>query len=301
MGGFESSKGFQTIIMSEATRELLIAEFNADLPVRSNVYGVVPGRAISLDDLTVELVANEHMLGAVQVLVTLKDGTRLAYSGDIGWPLERIVQTDVLVVDSTYGSPSSVRCFSRDEVNQRFVELVVAKGAQGPVHIKAHRGTLERALQLLDDVRTPQIVASPYVVRVLEVYKRFGYSIGHVVSTNSDAGRLVLAGGRYIRFYGKGDGSITGVAEGTAVTLSAYMVPNEDPLVEYSPTSYRVAMSGHADFDETMQYVEATGAREVITDNFRGGHGVELARAIRSRLGVNARPSHREATLSWGR
>ena len=52
-----------------------------------------------------------------------------------------------------------------------------------------------------------------------------------------------------------------------------------------------VALSNHADFHETLKYVEATGAKKVITDNTRG-YGVELAIAINERLpGVQAQPS----------
>src|SRR3970040_1419748 len=47
MDGFASSKGFQTILMSEATRELLIAEFDAELAVRSNLRAVPVREALN--------------------------------------------------------------------------------------------------------------------------------------------------------------------------------------------------------------------------------------------------------------
>ena len=59
----------------------------------------------------------------------------------------------------------------------------------------------------------------------------------------------------------------------------------------YSERSYSVALSNHADFEETLAYVEATSAKKVVTDNTRN-HGVELAIAINNRLdGVQAVPS----------
>jgi hypothetical protein len=52
MRDFNRSKGFQDIYMLPATRKLLEAEFNADLPYRSNLFDVpsggtrdVPGQA----------------------------------------------------------------------------------------------------------------------------------------------------------------------------------------------------------------------------------------------------------------
>jgi hypothetical protein len=38
MGGFDTSKGFQDLYMSEETHNLLIVEFNADLLVRDNLH-----------------------------------------------------------------------------------------------------------------------------------------------------------------------------------------------------------------------------------------------------------------------
>ena len=40
MSGFESSKGYQTILCSSGTRALLIKERNADLPYRANLIGL---------------------------------------------------------------------------------------------------------------------------------------------------------------------------------------------------------------------------------------------------------------------
>ena len=212
MDGFASSKGFQTILMSEATRELLIAEFDAELAVRSNLRAVPVREALNEQDTTIELYPSEHMLGAVQAVVTAEDGTRAAYSSDFNWPIEEIPKCDILVVDSTYGSPESVRAYSRDDVDSRFIELVLEQLKQGPVHIKAHRGTIERALELMDAVRISPILATPRLCKEIEVYRRFGYSIGQVYTTDSEDGRALIADGQYVRMYAKGDGSVFGGA-----------------------------------------------------------------------------------------
>lgn len=300
MGGFSSSKGLQTILMSEATRELLVAELDAELSVRSNLRTLAAGHRFEEGAAKVELIPSEHMLGAVQVLVTMDDGTRAVYSGDFNWPIERIPRADVLVVDSTYGSPACTRAYSRDEVASRFVEIVVEKLANGPVHIKAHRGTLGRALELLDGATTAPIISTLRLHRELEIYRRFGYSIGLVFPRDSEEAKLALAEDRCIQLYGKGDGSVYGLTSGTAIQLSAYMTGPIDPVLEFSSTSYRIAMSGHADFEETLAYIAATEATYVITDNSRGGHAVELATAVKSRLGIDARPSRQRPTRRWG-
>ena len=71
-------------------------------------------------------------------------------------------------------------------------------------------------------------------------------------------------------------------------------------IVEYSERAYGVAMSNHADFEGTLDYVRATKARFVVTDNTRKGKGYELAEAIKQRLGIEARPSSGIETREWG-
>lgn len=53
----------------------------------------------------------------------------------------------------------------------------------------------------------------------------------------------------------------------TTITLSAYMSNPVDPILEYTSRSYRVAMSNHADFEGTLEYVKASGAKFVVTDS----------------------------------
>ncbi len=140
MGGFNRSKGCQDILLSPETLALLIAEFNADLAYRENLLPVTRGEHCELDDGTrVLLEASNHILGSCQVAVCLTDGRRLGYSGDFGWPIERIIEVDELVVDSTYGSPRSIRGYTQAEAEAALIEVVSKRVRHGPVHIRAHR------------------------------------------------------------------------------------------------------------------------------------------------------------------
>jgi hypothetical protein len=58
------------------------------------------------------------------------------------------------------------------------------------------------------------------------------------------------------------------------------MSRRDDPVLEYSDTAYRVALSDHADFEGTLEYISATGAKAVVTDNTRGGNAIALALEI---------------------
>lgn len=301
MGGFDSSKGCQEIIVSEPTRQLLIFEYNADLPYRSNLKSLDDGALHDVNGSKVSLVPSGHMLGAVQVFVELPDGLRLGYSGDFNWPIDDVIRVEALVVDATYGSPSSVRRYTQGECETRFLTLVKQQLARGPVYIYAHRGSMQRALQLLSDEIDFPLIGSARLCKEVAVYRRFGYAIGQMTPSDSAEGATLLNARRFIRFFGTGDQRPTDTASVSVLKLSAYFARPDEPVVEYSERSFGVALSNHADFDGTLEYVRSTGAKYVVTDNTRGGKGYELALEIKQRLGIEARPSSNFETREWGR
>jgi hypothetical protein len=78
------------------------------------------------------------------------------------------------------------------------------------------------------------------------------------------------------------------------------MANPREPVLEYAERSYCVAISNHADFWGTLEYVRATGAKFVLTDNSRM-NGVSLAQELCSRLGIRAQPSTSVIGRGWGR
>ena len=299
--GFNDSKGFQHILMTQPTLDLLTVELDADIPYRGNLEAIQLDQTVSRENCQIRLLDNGHMLGSVQVEVTLPDGVRCGYSGDFAWPLEEVIEVEELVLDSTYGSPDSVRKFTQEEANNRFIELVVERVKSGPVMILAHRGTLQRAISCLDDAIKDPFIAGPRLFAELEVYRQHGYSLTKVLNTGTQEARVARDEGRYIRLYDTRDLRPTDTGGATLITLSAYMSRLDDPVLEYSEKSFCVALSDHADYKGTLEYVHNTGAKKVITDNCRGGHGVELAIALKQELGVDALPSTNQLEREWGR
>ena len=299
MADFNTSKGFQNLFMSVETYTLLAAEFDADLPVRDNItslgYGVP--RDIGCGQLT--LFPSDHMLGAVQVRIETESGTRLGYSGDFQWPMEQPMEVDALVVDSTYGSPESIRQYTQEEAEVRFLELIFAKLKRGSIHIRAHRGTVQRAVRILSGEIDVPILCSRRLTEEIGVYQQFGSAVGSVLGVGTPEAKVAVGDRRYVRLYSKGDKFPDQLPEGTTVILSAFMARPDDPVLEYSERSYRVALSNHADFLGTLEYVRATKAKYVVADNTRG-RGVELAQEIRTRLRIPAVPSTNIHRHEWG-
>lgn len=299
MDGFEASK-IQTIACSSGTRSLLIAEFNADLAYRRNLMPLGLGSLNIIEGAQIELEDAGHMLGSVQTAVTHADGYRTGYSGDFAWPLDVAIQVDELVLDSTYGAPGSVRRYTQADAEARFVEVALQRAKSGAVLVHAHRGTLQRAIALMDDATALPLLASGRQLKESFVHAACGVVQGPLIDEATPEGREILKSGRYIKFIGKGDQRLEPADGQYKIILSAYMVPHKDPMLEVSDVACRIAMSNHADFEETLEYVKATSAKRVLTDNVRGPHGVSLALALRDRLRVDAEPAEPHVEHGWG-
>jgi putative mRNA 3-end processing factor len=297
MDDFDCSKGFQDIIMSEASKDLLVAEKNADLPIRSNIKSIPLNEKYRFQNLEVELLDSGHMLGSVQVAVVLPNGVKCGYSGDFNWPITHVISVDELVVDSTYGSPESVRKYSQEEAENALLEIV-SKGLKlGPVYIKAHKGTLERAITCLNGIFKCPIIASPVQYKSIGIYQKYGYDLTEVIESNDELATSIIMNGQYIKLCGHYEISPINV---TSVILSAYHSGMTRPFTEYSNKSFAISLTNHADYVGTLEYVVATGAKFVITDNYRGGKGIELALSIESELGIKAIASEIKSTYAWG-
>ena len=299
MNNFDSSKHFQTIIMSEATRSLLELE-HYDLRIRENVISLPIDGAYTDGDLKIELKSSGHMLGAVQVAVTTPAGDRLGYSGDFSWPLKDVIQIDRLVVDSTYGSPDSVRHYSQEDANAFFREIVTERIKSGPIIIKASRGSLHRALELLNGLAQCPIIASKKKIREAKVFEKYGYCICPLMEIESRDVRKLRKDGPYIELYYMGEQVLYDRGDLTIVNLTASWVHGANPFLELSDSSYQIAISDHADFNETLEYVRETGAKVVVTDSTRGINASKLASAITKELGISAKPAKPVRSRAWG-
>jgi putative mRNA 3-end processing factor len=302
MGGFASSKGVGDIVATAATRDLLIEDLNADLRYRCNIRSLPYDSPAEVDGRGTSVLLRDagHMAGSAQVSVMHSDGFRSGYSGDFAWPLDSVLEEpDVLVLDATYGSPDSVRHYSQAEAEERFVQETLERLKSGAVYVHAHRGTLQRAIGLLDDATVMPLLGSELQRRESLVYQHHGYIQAGLIDPESAEGRVAIDSGRFVMFIGKGDPRHDLGPTEHKIILSAYMAPRGEPFLAYSDYSCRVALSNHADFNETLAYVESVKPGEVLTDASRSPHAEALAAAISLRLGIPARAASPVTNRSW--
>lgn len=300
LGDFASSKGTGDILCTGPTRDLLIAAMNADLAYRRNLRVVPLEQPETLESGSkVVLVDAGHIAGSAQVAVTHPDGYRTGYSGDFAWPLKNVIDVDELVLDATYGSPDSIRKYSQREAEDRFVEEVLGRLKSGAVVVYAHRGTLQRAIALLDGVTQMPLLGSELQCAESEVYAKHGHNRAVLVDAGTPEGQAAIESGRYVLFSGKGDRRGDLQWHEHKIVLSAYMAPSSDPFLEYSERSCRVALSNHADFAGTLDYVDAVKPEVVYTDGSRSRHAEVLAAEITGRIGIHAEPIYPTTTQVW--
>ena len=242
MKDWSISKGYQEIYMTPATFALLVAELNADLAIRQNLHQLNIGEWLNISDCKVRLESSCHMLGAAQVCVELESGTRVGYSGDFSWPLSDPIEVEALVLDSTNGSPRKVREYDESEADEAFAELLFTQIKHGSVYLKAHRGTMHRALQVMSTEKELTILASKKRKREIEVFRKFGFPIPNVIDRKSDEGIQLAKSSHCVHLYSKGDGQIPDPRSGfSTILLSAYFTNNRSPVNEYSTNSHCIA------------------------------------------------------------
>ena len=193
---FERSKGHQRfIVCTQATRDLLCAEWDADLPRRRRQWKVMPTDGIyrQMPDLDVQvaLFASGHMVGSAIGATKYPDGSHYAVTSDFAWPLQNLpVRPDVLVVDATYGNPANARNYSSEDVIRRFQRVILEQRNKGSVVVTGHRGRLQYALQMMADLFTGPFLVSRHVADTLDVYMRYqGFHVQvHQLSTPPSSG-----------------------------------------------------------------------------------------------------------------
>lgn len=307
MKDFERSKGHQRLIVcTQATHDLLCAEFDADLPRRRRqwVKLAADGTYHALDDLDVQvaLFPSGHMVGSAIAAVKYPDGTHYAFTSDFAWPLRKVpIRPDVLVVDATYGNPASVRNYRPAEVVRRLQQVVRQEYGRGRVVVTGHRGRLQYALQVLVDVLPGPYLVSRHVADTLEEYMQHQGFHAEARLLSSPEGARIMASGPYICLIETRDRTdLLATQAERRVFLSAFMVPREDPVLELPNGVIRIALTDHADFDGTIQLIKAVQPASLVADSTRGGNADALAAYVSAELGIPATSLAVPTSRAWG-
>jgi putative mRNA 3-end processing factor len=286
LGGLRKSlKCCEKVLMTKATRDLA-ETLNDSFKLRSKpVQCLEYGKVLKYGDEKISLLKADHILGACQVLVEDAGGIRIAWSGDFRLDGTPVVDCDVLVVEATYGSPSCRRNFDVD-VRQLLVSMVEKRLRGGAVYVFGYHGKLQEIMQLLRkaDVEVP-FVMPERVHEVAKVCEKHGMRLGCLsLSTDADGRELLEGNLPCVAFYHMNSRQHVGL-HNARICVSGWEF--KSPCRQIGDREHLVALSDHSDFDGLIEYVKRSGAKQVITDNYRS-NGDALAKEIRKRLGISA-------------
>ena len=302
LSDFTTSKS-RELVMSEGTRDLLSFD-HPDLNLRANIHLLSSGDSWTYNDSRVSLRSAGHMLGASQVEVKLKNGITLGYSGDFSWPLDQAVSVDALVLDATYGSPEFVKSYDQHAADEALLNIVRDRLGYGPIQLVGYSGVIERALLTIcssDVAADIPILGNLRLCASIDTHRSHGWPLPEIIEINSESGRQAIQEGSYIRCWKGSEGGRTeGIVEGTTISLTKYRT--REVLEVFGEFNYRVGMSNHADFESTLAYVHATGAKFVVTDSRRAENekARKLANVLQNEFGISARVSTNTRSHKWG-
>ena len=305
MLGFESSKGNQEILLSKPTLDLLIAEFNADLPYRNNIKTIEADCvAREFYGVKVEFYPTGHLIGGILPVIEDNEFGRVAYTSDFSWPLAELPKNiDTLVVDATYGDPANVRNYKQDSVVDEFISTVSSQlHSAGKVVITGHRGRLQHAAQLLANNHKEPFIFTKNGYKTLDVFMKYrGFDINAIEFGTEEANKIIRNRDNCIIFAEHRDrAQIDQINADKRILLSPFMVPKEEPIVDYGEI-VRVALTDHADFNETIELIKTIGPDKIIADGTRGGNADCLAEFVREELQMEATSETQKKSKNWGR
>jgi len=281
------------VICTQATYRILTHRMGPRIEGRLLAHG----EEMPIGEAVVSLHAAGHVLGSSQVLVQHR-GVRVLYSGDIRLrtpyscePLQP-VEADVLVVEATFGHPHYRFPPTAEVVAQvvRFCTEALAT-QRTPVLLAYSLGKAQELMAALRDSDL-RVVVHPVVHAIAHLYRELGVELPHAACLDTEGewkgGAVVIVpphlreSPAVLRLGPRRSAALTGwaVDPGTTARLGC-------------DTGF--PLSDHCDFDDLLAYVEATGARRVLTVF---GFATELAHQLRRR-GLDASALHVPEQLSF--
>jgi len=289
LGLKESLENCEAVLMTPATKDLIDALKGPLFLMRKNVKPLSYGEPFSYKDEKLKFHLADHILGAAQVLIEDAEGTRILYTGDFRLRGTPIIESDILVIEATYGNPSRVRPFKKT-IENTLVSLVEQGLKSGPVYLFTYYGKIQETMQILHKagVKAPFIVPEK-VFHVSKICEKHGMRLGrHLLLSSDENAKTIMQGEKpYLAFYHMGSRRYVGKGA-FRIYVSGWEF--RAPYRQISEKEYILSLSDHSDFEELLRYVKESKPKLVITDNYRIGAAKTLAKEIEKRLKIPAKP-----------
>jgi Cft2 family RNA processing exonuclease len=241
------------------------------------------GKPINLDGISAKLISAGHILGSSQVLIEA-DGTSVLYTGDIklskgltSGEIE-IPNADTLIIEATYGKPS-FKFPSIEDVRREMIRWVMEQNKKGfSVNLGGyHIGKSQEAIKILNESGiVPQVSES--IRKYCNVYNDFDAGLEFLEKGEESK---VMVSPMHNVFYNE-------TAKTKCCALTGWSISRYGRLQGFP-------LSDHCDFPQLIDFVKQVSPKKVFCVH---GYSKELAKSIRSKLGIPAVALERKSQKS---
>ena len=219
-----------------------------------------------------ELIDSGHMLGSKQLLINDEiSGKGVLYSGDfllqksMAAPKILIKKADMLIIDSTYPYPE-VTFDDRNNIESELQEWTLSALDSGIVLFGAYAmAKAQEIIKVLNKVSVIPVV-SKKISQINKVYEKHGIALKYISAYDQNNEYESTLSHNFV-----------GIVENRNLESLAFMlggVYNKRVFTAVATgfakmfrfsTDTQFALSDHADFSQSLEYIEQTGAKTILT------------------------------------
>ena len=270
-----AAKSSNSIISSDQTGQLVEC-----------AYGVKANRVDLPSNM--RMLEAGHMLGSKQLYIEdKKTGVRVIYTGDFNTAPTKtakrieVVGCDQLIIDSTYYGPD-FNFGDKAAAEMKMVEWVKGRLEKGPIIFSAYKmGKAQELISIFNEYGISPIV-SDKVGHISRIYQYNGVRLSYTSladNAENESNFVWITENRNFSAFS----SVLARLEGTPVyTASA----SGFAKIWKMGTDMQFVISDHSDFSQCLDYIKATGAKEIFTY----GHSSKLFAENLSKEGYKAEP-----------
>ncbi len=276
-----AAKSSKRMLASGTTKDLLLA-----------INEIEPQQDVGTPDF-LKMINAGHILGSKQIVINDENaGTKMVYTGDFQMQKSRtcekieIENADTIIMDSTYYQPD-VTFDDRAEVEDAIQYWTDLKLNDGIVLFGTYAlGKAQELIAILNEKGILPVV-SKKVSRVNRIYQKNGVKLDYASAyENNDDYHKLLKG----NFVGVVENSLL---NNMKITLSELynkkvytaVATGFAKMMKFN-TDIQFPLSDHADFKQCMDYIDTSGAKNVLT---YGSNRLDLAANLVDK-GYNAMP-----------
>ncbi len=244
-----------------------------------------------LSPKNIQLFPAGHMFGATQIQIPF-DGGILTYTGDISlqagftYPKAEIPETDVLIIESTYGHPDYTFP-SKEDLAKTLLDEINVRLKYGNVVFGVYpRGKAQEVIKILNEGGITPLLSTD-VLKPTEAYVKHGMKLDYV-HTLSEEGQEMMSS-NFVAIIPKV--KVKGLLKRNLTRIyqrPVYFASVSGWNLKYDSGIYDVSlpMSDHADYYDLIEYVEYANPKKVYVF---GPHAKELATDLK-RKNYDAEP-----------